>query len=156
MKSRVLYPVVAFVLVFIAHAFYAVWGKMQIYKQWIQIDNTTLLNSYFKNQDYFLSLSYALLGSFIIYSFLKCFEYRKCSIGGMLSGVTLTSVLYFGGCFLLGCCGSPIFAVYLGLFGVSFLGLTKPILFIFTVTSVVIGYLWMEKKTKTLEDCCER
>lgn len=71
-------------------------------------------------------------------------------------GISFTSVFYFGGCFLLGCCGSPMFAVYLGLFGVSFLGFEKLILLMFTVTSVVIGYIWMEKKTKTLEGCCEQ
>jgi len=69
-----------------------------------------------------------------------------------VGGVTLTGILYVGGCFLLGCCGSPMLTVYLSLFGSSFLGITKPLVATITTVSVVIGYFWIEKKSKS---CCE-
>ncbi|NIA31624.1 MAG: hypothetical protein GWP06_17160 [Actinobacteria bacterium] len=96
-----------------------------------------------------LGISYALAGAFTIYAFLKFQSNRKKpGIAGMIGGLTLTGALYGGSCFLLGCCGSPMLAVYLGLFGPSFLGFTKPIILITTIFSLFIGFWWIEKKTK--------
>jgi len=111
-----------------------------------------LISLYFKKQESFLGFSYALAGAFTIYTLLKFLQNRKSGITGIVGGFTLTGVLYIGGCFLLGCCGSPLLAVYLGLFGSSFLGFTKPLIAIITTISVVIGYFWIEKKSKI---CCE-
>ncbi|UCE74512.1 MAG: hypothetical protein JSV56_02085 [Methanomassiliicoccales archaeon] len=154
MRKKILYPLIAFVVVFILHATYSILQGIQISKQWVQIEDITPLSLYFERHDYFLGISYALAGAFTIYAFLKFLEGRRNGVAGVLGGVTLTSILYFSGCFLLGCCGSPMLAVYLGLFGSSFLGFTKPLVLIITSTSVVIGYLWMEKKTRTLKSCC--
>ena len=83
-----------------------------------------------------LGISYALAGAFTIYAFLKFLNNRKkTGIAGMIGGLTLPGALYGGGCFLLGCCGSPMLAVYLGLFGSSFLGFTKPFILITTIRS---------------------
>ena len=38
-----------------------------------------------------------------------------------MGGITLSGFLAVAGCYLLGCCGSPMLAVYMSLFGVSFL-----------------------------------
>ena len=161
MRKKILYPLAAFAVVFILHATYSIWKGIQISKQWVQIEDRTLLSFYFKQQDYFLGFSYALAGAFTIYAFVKFFESRnvkdlegrvlRSGVAGVLGGVTLTGILYFGGCFLLGCCGSPMLAVYLSLFGSSFLGFTKPLTLILTMMSVGIGYLWLEKKTNS---CC--
>ena len=122
MRKKILYPLIAFVMIFILHVIYSIWKDIQIYRQWVQIEDTTLLSLYLERQDYFLSFSYALAGAFTIYALLKFLEGRRKGIAGVLGGVTLTAILYFCGCFLLGCCGSPMLAVYLTLFGSSFLG----------------------------------
>ena len=72
----------------------------------------------------------------------------------MAGGISLIGVLYFAGCFLLGCCGSPMLIVYLNLFGASFLGFTKPIVLALTVVSITLGYLWMERRAKTACVAC--
>ena len=154
MRRRRIYPLAAFIAVFILHATYSIFNSIQISKQWIQVENTTWLSLYLDRQDYFLGFSYSLAGAFTIYALLKFFESWKSGVAGVVGGVTLTGILYFGGCFLLGCCGSPMLAVYLSLFGSSFLGFTKPFTLILTMTSVVIGYFWLEKKTKPLGNCC--
>lgn len=154
MKSRIFYPLLAFILVFIFHMAYSVWRASQILQQWAQPENLSLSLLYFKQQHYFLSFSYALAGAFTVYAFLKLLYNRKSGVAGagLIGGITLTAILYTAGCFLLGCCGSPMLAVYLSLFGSSFLGFTKPLIAAITTISVLIGYFWIERKSKT---CCE-
>ena len=148
MKRKILYPLAAFVMISLFHVIYSIWKASQISHQWVQIENISLLSLYFKRQDFFLSFSYALSGAFTIYALLKFLDTRRGSVAGVVGGITLTGILYIGGCFLLGCCGSPMLAVYLSLFGSSFLGFTKPLVAIITTVSVVIGYFWIEKKSK--------
>lgn len=152
MRRKILYPLVAFILVFLFHAIYSIWKASQISQQWVQLENISMPSLYFGQQNFFLGFSYALAGAFTTYALLKCFQNRKSGIAGVVGGVTLTGILYIGGCFLLGCCGSPMLVVYLSLFGSSFLGFTKPFVATITTISVVIGYFWIEKKTKS---CCE-
>ncbi len=151
MRTKMLYPLTAFVLIFLFHAIYSIWKASQISQQWIQVEPISLLSLYFKRQDFFLSFSYSLAGAFTIYALLKFVQNRRSGIAGVAGGVTLAGILYVGGCFLSGCCGSPMLPVYLGLFGSSFLGFTKPLVATVTTLSIVIGYFWIEKKSKS---CC--
>ncbi len=153
MIRKILYPLSAFIAVFLFHAIYSLWRASQISQQWVQIENVSLLSLYFKGQYFFLGFSYALAGAFTIYALLTFLQHRRSGIAGVVGGVTLTGIVFIGGCFLLGCCGSPMLAVYLTLFGSSFLGFTKPLVFILTATSVGIGYLWVEKKTRPSNSC---
>ena len=152
MRKEILYPLITFILIFLFHAIYSIWKASHILEQWVQIEKISSLLLYCKRQDFFLGFSYALAGAFTIYAFLKFFQNRKSGVAGIVGGLTITGVLYVGGCSLLGCCGSPLLAVYLGFFGSSFLGFTKPLVAIITTISVVIGYFWIERKSKS---CCE-
>lgn len=152
MRKNVLYLLLAFISIFLVHTFYSIWKASRISQQWVQFENMSLLSLYIKRQDFFIGFSYALAGAFTIYAFLKLLQNLKSGIGGIVGGMTLTGILYIGGCFLLGCCGSPMLAVYLSLFGSSFVGFTKPLVAIITTVSVVIGYFWIEKRDKS---CCE-
>ena len=51
-----------------------------------------------------------------------------------------------GGCFLIGCCGSPMLAVYLSLFGAKALGLGKPLMALVTLVSVNCGYWYFSRR----------
>ncbi len=153
MKRNMAYSAGAFILVLVLHVSYSYWSVLQVSKQWFQIDHTSFMSSYIEQKDYFMGLSYALASAFTAFAFLKFLQNRKSGIGGAIGGFTATGVLYFGGCFLLGCCGSPMLAVYLNLFGASFLGFTKQLTFILTAISVVIGYFWIKRKTKAAT-CC--
>ncbi len=151
MKKSTFYALTTFGLVFLLHMILSIWRAPQICPQLGQIENIPLLSLYFKRQDFFLGFSYALAGAFTIYVLVKFLQNRSTGIAGVVGGVTLVGILYIAGCFLLGCCGSPMLAVYLSLFGSSFLGLAKPLIAAITTISVVIGYLWIEKKSKS---CC--
>ena len=65
-----------------------------------------------------------------------------------------------GGCFLIGCCGSPMLAVYLSLFGAKALGLGKPLMALVTLVSVSCGYwyfsLRLARGSTCMDDCCSR
>jgi hypothetical protein len=63
-----------------------------------------------------------------------------------------------GGCFLIGCCGSPMLAVYLSLFGAKALGLGKPLMALVTLISVSCGYWCLSRRlargSTCMDDCC--
>ena len=151
MNCKIFYPTAGFVAGFTIHAIYLLWRGIQIPNQCVRVSSLSL---YFRQQDFLLGFSYALAGAFTMYAFLKFLERSRGGVAGVIGGITLTGILYLCGCFLLGCCGSPMLAVYLSLFGASFLGFTKLLVLILTMISVVIGYFWMERKTKTSKRCC--
>lgn len=151
MKKDKSWFLISFILVIFLHVIFSLWRLNKIVQHCSSIKKVSLLLLYFSQKDYFLSFSYALAVAFTVYAFLKLLQKIKGSIACVAGGVTLTSLIYISGCFLLGCCGSPMLAVYLGLFGASFLGFTKPLIAGITAISVIFGYLWIEKKCKI---CC--
>ena len=62
-----------------------------------------------------------------------------------IGGVTLSGFLAVAGCFLLGCCGSPMLAVYLSLFGASFLPFARPLVAGVTTITIIVGWFWMNR-----------
>lgn len=152
MKRKLLYAVIAFLLIFVVHALYCIEKVSRISQQWAQLADVSPFLSYFQRQDFFLSYSYALAGGFTIYALLKFLENRRSGVTSIVGGVTLTGILYAGGCFLLGCCGSPMLGVYIGLFGSSLLGFAKPLMAAIITLAVVIAYLRTEKKRT---GCCK-
>lgn len=59
---------------------------------------------------------------------------------GAAGSIILVGVLMATGCFLIGCCGSPMLGIYLGIFGAKTLGIGKPLMAAVTVLSVGWGY----------------
>ncbi|MBU2577608.1 hypothetical protein KKA69_02130 [Patescibacteria group bacterium] len=143
----------SFILFFLFHAIYSIWAATQSLKRWVQTENVSGLSLYFEKQEFFLGFSYALAVAFTVYAILNFLQHRRSGAGGLAGGITLTGILFIGACILLGCCGSPMLVIYLSLFGSSFLGFTKPLVATITAVSVVIGYFWLRKKTKS---CCEK
>ena len=71
---------------------------------------------------------------------------RTVTAGAAAGGVTLVGALMAGGCFLIGCCGSPMLTVYLSLFGAKALGLGKPLMALVTLVSVSCGYWCLSRR----------
>lgn len=109
---------------------------------------------YVQRQDYFLGIAYALAFAFAVYALMHCQRNRKRAMAGAAFGVGLGSALWAGTCFLVGCCGSPVLSIWLGLFGAKALGLTKPLVAVITALSVVLGYLCLRRSC--CADCCQR
>lgn len=151
----------AFVIVLVLHAAYIIWHTRELASQWALTSRPPVLMNYFSGGEIFLGLSYATAAGFTVYALLQTLQGRKGGALGALGGITWTGLLYFGGCFLLGCCGSPMLGVYAGLFGSRFLGAAKPLVFVLTVISVLLGGWWLQRRAKTKglaccrEGCCD-
>ena len=119
-------------------------------ERWLAVPAVEIswLRRYLESQSYWLGYSYALALSFAAVAFRQYRERRLCAARNLaIGGVTLSGFLAVAGCFLLGCCGSPMLAVYLSLFGASFLPFTKPLVAIITTVSIVAGWFWMNRKS---------
>jgi len=104
-------------------------------------------SSYLQAQDYYMGFSYALGAAFAAWAFLKCLRVRQAALAaGAAGSVTLVGVLMGAGCFLVGCCGSPMLGVYAGIFGAKALGVGKPLMAFVTVLSVGGGYLYLSRR----------
>jgi hypothetical protein len=88
------------------------------------------LGAYWRGQDYFIGFSYALAAAFAAWALSRSILFRQgrtVTAGAAAGGLTLLGALMAGGCFLIGCCGSPMLAVYLSLFGAKAFGLRQTI-----------------------------
>ena len=110
---------------------------------------TSWLRYYLETQSYWLGYSYALALGFAAVALRRYREQRLCAARNLaIGGVTLSGFLAVAGCFLLGCCGSPMLAVYLGLFGASFLPFAKPLVAALTTASIIAGWVWMKRQER--------
>jgi len=107
----------------------------------------SLLQRYLDTQSYWLGYSYGLSLAFASFAFLRWRERRQCAARNVaVGGITLSGFLAVAGCFLLGCCGSPMLVVYLNLFGASFLPLAKPIVAGITTLTIFWFVWWMNRR----------
>ena len=105
------------------------------------------LNRYLETQGYWLGYSYALSLAFVAVALGRYREERFCSAQTLaFGGVTLSGFLALSGCFLAGCCGSPMLVVYLSLFGGWFLPLAKPFVAVVTTISIIGAWWWMQRR----------
>lgn len=103
--------------------------------------------NYLETKNYWLGYSYALSLAFAAVALRRYLENRACQTRNLaIGGVTLTGFLAVAGCFLVGCCGSPMLVVYLNLFGASFLPLAKPLLAALTTVSILGAWWWLHRR----------
>lgn len=105
---------------------------------------------YIKDQEYFLSISYALSFAFMAFAFLKYKENRRNALKAAAGGGLLAVVLWLS-CFLFGCCGSPMLIVYLNLIGLLSFRIPKLALLLMTIVFIAIGYVWL---IRSKVNCC--
>ena len=148
-RGKIISAAIAFVVVLLIHFAYSLWQAAKLSGEWVQVKEINPLWQYFERQEFFIGLSYALTAAFTVYAIVNFLEKRKGGIAGTVGGFTLAGVLYFAGCFLTGCCGSPMLAVYLSLFGSSVLGFAKPLTAALTGLSVAIGFIWINRNYKS-------
>ena len=83
--------------------------------RWLSLDDDTSglpIRTYFESQELWLGLSYALSLGFAAFWLGFYRQQRFCSARTLtVGGVTLSGALAVVGCYLLGCCGSPMLAV---------------------------------------------
>ena len=97
---------------------------------------------YVRDRLYLMGLSYGMALGFTAYAAARSRGARRQGVAGVIGGLSLTGFLAAAGCFLLGCCGSPMLTVYLALFGSALAGFKDIFVFVLTALSVLIGLLW--------------
>jgi hypothetical protein len=109
------------------------------------------LKRYLETQSYWLGYSYALSLAFAAVLARRYWAERFCSGKTLVAGgLSFSAFLGLAGCFLAGCCGSPMLVVYLNLFGAWFLPLAKPLVAAFTTLTILGAWLWMNKRGRAL------
>ncbi len=145
---RFLLPLGVFLGVAAAHF---IWSSLfpevdPIQARWGSLPGSDVswLHRYLETKSYWLGYSYALSLGFAAAALRRYREKRFCSAKTLaFGGVTLSGFLALAGCFLVGCCGSPMLVVYLSLFGAGFLPLAKPLVAVVTTISIVGAWWWM-------------
>ncbi len=156
---RACLPTSVFVLVAIVHF---IWINVfpeqnPAQSRWatvLPVEELSWIARYVEGQNYWLGYSYALSLAFAAVAFRRYRE--KNSISGKtlaLGGITFSGFIAFSGCFLLGCCGSPMLAVYLSLFGAGFLPLAKPLIAVLTTAFVGASWWWMTRSRSEDQLC---
>lgn len=148
---RAVLPASVFALVFAAHC--AVLGlfpeQNPAQTRWAPVATSTAsaMQRYAETQQYWLGFSYALSLAFAAVALRRYREERFCYARNLaIGGVTLSGFLAVAGCYLVGCCGSPMLAVYLTLLGPRFLPLAKPLIAAVTAISIGAAWWWMERR----------
>lgn len=115
------------------------WALMPVETPWLQL--------YLEGQHYWLGYSYALCLAFVSYALIYYWQTHNKTTGrAAIGGLGLSGVLALAGCFLIGCCGSPMLIVWLNLFGAAFLPFAKPLMALVTTISVVGAWFWFQRK----------
>lgn len=111
--------------------------------------------SYVETQSYFLGFSYAVSLAFAAWALRRYREEKLCGSRSLaIGGISFSGFLAVTGCYLLGCCGSPMLVVYLNLFGASFLPLARPLVASLTLLSVAAAAWWLIHRSRR-QVCCE-
>lgn len=144
--QRAIFPAGVFAAVVVVHF---VWlglfpERDPAQNRWVTVvppAGVSWLHRYIETQSYWLGFSYALSLAFAAAALRRYREERFCTTRNLaVGGVTFSGFLAVAGCYLLGCCGSPMLAVYLGLFGAAFLPLARPL--VAFLTAVFIAAAW--------------
>jgi hypothetical protein len=158
-----LVPTIVFVAIFVAHALYVGACTASAPPGWRDFGMSATatgplgLGAYYRGQDYFIGFFYALGASFAAWALTRCISFRQAKVaagGAAVGGITLVGVLMAGGCFLIGCCGSQMLAVYVSLFGSRALGVGKPLTALVTLVSVGCGYWCLSRRLTHGGVCC--
>ncbi len=152
-------PLLVFLGVYGSHAYYLSHIVAAPTKGWAnsEIMNTGLLGlgPYLQAQDYYTGFSYALGAAFVAWAIGRFLRFRQAAMAaGAAGSITFVGVLMAAGCFMIGCCGSPMLGVYLGIFGAKTLGAGKPLMALVSLVSVGIGYWYLSRRAKKI--CLER
>jgi hypothetical protein len=158
----------AFLAIFAAHALYSgVWAASAP-AGWADADISASaagppgLSAYWRGQDYFVGFSYALEAAFATWAVSRCISFtqgRAVTAGAAVGSITLVGVLMAAGCFFDRCCGSPMLAIYMGLFGAKVLGLGKPLTALITLVSIGCCYWCLSSRFargECINACCCR
>jgi len=156
---RALLPAIMFIAVWLVHF---LWlglfpDEDPAQNRWAEvpaISETTWWERYVDTQSYWLGFSYAACLAFVAIAFRRYRERSCCSARNVaIGGISFGGFLAVAGCFLLGCCGSPMLVVWLNLFGAAFLPMLKPLVAGITVAMILLAWWLMNRRAKSPAAC---
>lgn len=114
-------------------------------------DSAGWVADYIRTEAYWNGISYAIPLAFAASMFRRYRERRRSADAKLaVGGLTISGIMSVVGCFMVGCCGSPMLGVYLGLFGAAFQPFAKPLSAILSAASVALAWLWMRRRERRL------
>lgn len=147
--TRVVLPLAVFLGVMAIHYFWIGYSPFEeAQTQWVEIDTDLgLWQRYISAQEYYLGFSYALSFAFTAIAFRSYREKSFCNTSKFaIGGLSFSGGLAVAGCFLVGCCGSPMLIVYTSLFGMKYASFAKPFIAGLTTLIIICSWLWMRKQ----------
>ncbi|MHC4828545.1 MAG: hypothetical protein ACYTEY_18490 [Planctomycetota bacterium] len=124
--------------------------------RWVSIGpaaQPSWLARYIDGQHYWMGYVYALSLGFAVIAVRRYLEDRSCRARNFaIGGVTFSGFMSVAGCFLVGCCGSPMLGVYLSLFGAAFLPFAKPLAAAICTLLILGSYLWLRRMSQRARD----
>ena len=120
-----------------------------------QSPGTSAFDAYLKSQSYWLGVSYALPMAFAAVALRRYREQRSSMNRNLAVGsVTFSGALAAAGCFLTGCCGSPMLSIYASFLGATFIPFAKPLLAVISGISVLAAWCWMTRRPTAIRCNC--
>ncbi len=162
---RLLLPAAVFLAVL---AFHFVWTGLfpdrdRAQDRWLAVgvEEPSWGRRYLDSQSYWLGYSYAVSIAFAAAAARRWRETRASTArDAAVGGLTLSGFLALAGCFLIGCCGSPMLGVYLSLFGAAFLPFAKPIVAALTTAALAVTWIRLNRRACACDPtpeapCCD-
>lgn len=138
---NILVSILIFAIVFALHL-----GYFRVVTFGCSGESAGWFTSYLKLQEYYLGFAYAISLAFAVFAFMKFKDNRKKAIEIGAGASAWAIGLWILGCFLVGCCGSPMWIVYINIFGISILKVPKWSIAVISLAMVLLGYLWLKRK----------
>ncbi len=139
--QKAFFIIATFILAFIVHLLY-----FKLVNFGCAGGKTEWFTTYLRLQEYYLGFSYAVSAAFAAFAFMKFKECKRKAVDAGIGVSVWAIALWTLGCFLAGCCGSPIWIIYINLLGISMLKIPKWSVAITSLVMVALGYLWLKKK----------
>lgn len=137
------------VAVFLAYAAWMVLGpEASVPPGWGVVADPPAdrIRAFLSGDPLWMGASYALSAGFTVFALRAFRENRRRAAVGAAGGVAMAGAVYGLGCFFLGCCGSPMLAVYAGLLGAKWAKVAGPLMFGLTLASVALGVRMLRRK----------
>lgn len=113
-----------------------------------------LIEKYAADVEYIIGISVACSFAFAAFVLQRTFSQTRTKLAAVTTASGFGTFMAVFGCFLVGCCGSPVLAVYAGIFGAAFAPLAKWLTLVVTLLSVGFGFWWIRRnEKKCLKDC---
>lgn len=156
-------PAMVFIVVMVIHF---IWTGYSPYEeaqsQWIEIEsNVSWWEKYKAAQEYYLGFSYSISFAFTAFAFRLYQKKISCNSSKFaFGGLGLSGGLAVAGCFLVGCCGSPMLVVYSSVLGMKYVNLAKPFIAGVTTLITILCWIWLKKnadktdKDQSNDSCC--